>query len=125
MAVAIVILGVSSSFGQDATASLRRIPQADIDAEGCEDGDCTNMQTVCLNSSADVLVAEPHPNVSEGVLAAVTWDNDEGSSGVIVSVLATAEWVWKPFIVNEPQCYQLSVLGGRARIYEMTMGVEW
>jgi hypothetical protein len=35
------------------------------------------------------------------------------------------DWAWFSFRVPEPQCFEMRVVGGRARIYALRVGVSW
>ena len=85
---------------------------------------------VCLNAGAYVLAA----HVVEGGTAAVATIIAEGAdsplaaAGVIIDPQTNPEsdkWTWWSFSVDDPACFEVRVLNGRARVYELTVSVSW
>ena len=55
-------------------------------------------------------------------------EDDEEERWVLAGLVVDSRsrrWAWKSFVVEEPACYRLRVVGhagGRVRIYELTLG---
>ena len=121
--VALLLSAPTVAQAQDAAARLRRIVQADVDAPmGFAE------RRVCLSPGAYVLVtvaADPEREavalVSEQAVAR------EGNSGPVAGVVSRTEMAWQPFMVTDhnPACYTVTVVDGRARLYSLTVGVDW
>ena len=131
---------------QQAAASLERVEAADADAPGeCRTEPCRESRRICLNTGAFVLAVEAHED-SRVASAALTTDQAEGvenkdpgempgwkffglypGAALVSQAIAfgDAGWGWTTVEVEEPQCYFVTALDGRARLYELRVAVAW
>ena len=129
---------------QEATALLERIEEADIDAPRASLTEW-HERRVCLNASDYVFALLAHPRLLPehlpgelGWAAAASvrtpeWTAEHGRDGEVVRLSALnlgdpvtdPPWASKAFVVDEPECFDVQVLGGRARIYRLNVTVEW
>ena len=129
---------------QEATALLERIEEADIDAPRASLTEW-HKRRVCLNASDYVFALLAHPRLLPehlpgelGWAAAASvrtpeWTAEYGRDGEVVRLSALnlgdpvtdPPWASKAFVVDEPECFDVQVLGGRARIYRLNVTVEW
>ena len=131
---------------QQAAASLERVEAADTDAPSeCRAAPCTESRRVCLNTGAFVLAIEAHED-SRVASAALTTDQAEDveykdpgempgwkflglypGAALVSQAIAFGDdgWGWSTTEVEEPQCYFVTALDGRARLYELRVAVSW
>ena len=86
---------------------------------------------VCLNTDRYVLAVQ----IYDGrVNAAAALYSDAGEAGgetvAQASVLANqstepGRWNWSSFAVEEPECFRVRVIGGRARVYRLMVLIDW
>lgn len=133
---------------QQAAASLERVEGGDVDAPAeCGTEPCRGSRRVCLNTGAFVLAVKANAD-SRLASAALTTeqaesedveDQDSGEipgwkffglypgAALVSQALAfgDAGWGWTTLAVEEPQCYLVTALDGRARLYELRVAVAW
>ena len=112
------VLSAPAAAGQRATAGLERIERADVEA-----GDTARESRVCLDrGGAFVLAFRRHADNRVGVGSVLDAD---GASLVWIGLLVDSErqWTWHQF--SAEGCVTVRALGGRARLYRLTVGVNW
>lgn len=133
---------------QQAAASLERVEAGDVDAPAeCGTELCRESRRVCLNTGAFVLAFKANTDIRMASAALTTEQaesedvEDQGSgetpgwkffgwypgAALVSEVLAHPDhgWGWEALVVDEPQCYFVTARAGRARLYELRVGVSW
>ena len=147
VAVGLLMVGTERAEAQQATATLERVEAADVDGRrGCtsveiRDGVCAGSRRVCLNRGLFVLAVEAY-DAGVAVAMARSYQSEGGPTGLdnIVSSTMAAQGLpmqvqprdgsirngagWDALTVEEPQCYEVFVNGGRARLYQVLVDVR-
>ena len=140
--VAVVAVAfVAPAAAQEASAELRLIEAAAVDAASDE-----QQAEVCLDGGQYVLAFRLRMPVSSGSGRArfvastplntvdqqlteeqVEFWNNRLRTFADISVAATDErrWTWQSFFVADPECFRVEVTNGRARLYAVRVGVDW
>ena len=142
VAVAAVAAPPPTTAGQEPLTDVRPIPQAFSDAP--EQGNSLGVAETrfCLNFGSYVLAGlsyEP-PEGRRFVTGAVSiWPAGEMPPELptpeqfrppLVNVTDVFDrndpsmvWAWRAFYVEEPQCFDMRTINGRARVYQLLVGV--
>ena len=113
---------------QRASASLAIVEGTDIAGrrapqDECGNGACSTSRRVCLPASQFVLVLQPYRNWS--VASVTDWDESEVMAEVLIVNQDEPGWGWQGLQVSTATCYDVKVTGGRLRLFQMKVGVEW
>ena len=124
LALALVVLGAPAG-AQDAAADLRAVESGRLDA-----GRESEFREMCLRGpSAYVLAFERGTDSGEGIAAVQAPSANEilGEPVAVVVLSASGQdrWSWRPFIVHDYTCFALFVQNGRARVYQLQVGMRW
>ena len=128
LAAAFVLSAAGAAAGQRATAGLERIERADVDALAPSDADddqaMTRQARVCLETGGAFVPAFRRYADSAAGYASVN-GADDGDSLAWVALFDDSErtWTWHSF--TAAGCVTVTVYGGRARVYRLTVGVNW
>ena len=115
--LAIVLGAGPAAAGQRATATLVPVESGRIDA-----GTETVNRELCLRSGLFVLAFLRGTGPG---MAHVRRDGDFVTL-ILRSDSDQDRWGWTSFSVDEQRtCFQLGALNGRARVYELRIGVDW
>ncbi len=128
------LVAVPATAAQEAIGVLTRVPAADTASVSTESEHSAETR-FCLNAGWFVLTAKVHD--AQRASVAGIWPagrmpplnpSPEQASRPVADVMVirrSREWAWHAFYVGTPQCYDLRVLGGRARVYQLDVGVNW
>ena len=147
------LAGTGRVKAQEAIAVLEWVEAGDVNApnecawEGLELPICTESRRVCLNAGGFVLAVNTHGDQDDPLdigSAAVTTDQSEDvedrapgntpgwvfsgmypGNVLIAQTAAGNGWNWTTFYVAEPQCYSVTAVDGRARLYKLRVAVPW
>ena len=104
---------------------LERIRAADVDVTE----DSAPDRRLCLNVGTYVMFGERADEELSTVAGMVLFpEDDEEERWVLAGLVVDSRsrrWGWKSFVVDEPACYNLRVVGhtgGRVRLYELILG---
>ena len=134
VAVVVVACLASPASAQEAGGVLTRVPAADT-ASFSNDPEHRAETRFCLNQGWFVLTARVHETQRASV--AGVWPagrmpplnpTPEQASRPLADVMVIRRqgaWGWHAFWVGTPQCYDMRVMGGRARVYQLSVGVDW
>ena len=128
---ALVLTVAASAAGQRATASIERIERADVDAPSLADADDGTFREsrVCLNSGggAFVLALRRHDDSHAAFAGVGVADADGALTDTIPPLYLNRDderiWIWRSTTLAG--CVTVRAAGGRARLYRLTVGVNW
>lgn len=131
--IAVVVLalaiGTSSAAAQRGTASLIPVDSGRVDNTGTERPVDREM---CLRESVYVLAFDRGDGDGEGY-ATVKYTtvglgappDSREAAGMTLTPAHQHGWTWASFVVSDYTCFVLSALNGRARVFELRVGVDW
>ena len=118
--VVMLALAAPPAGAQPATADLRPVESGELSA-----GDDPRAREMCLEGGAYVLAFQRVAAALGGVVVFEPGDEPFRVAGIEVSDRDEAGWSWVVFAIDGPDCYGLTVQGGRARVYSLRVGVDW
>ena len=124
-----LVLGTSSAAAQKGTASLIPVDSGAVDSAGTERPVDREM---CLRGSVYVLAFDRSEGDGEGY-ATVKYatvglgapPDSREVAGITLTPAHQHGWAWASFVVSDYTCFVLSAFNGRARVYELRVGVDW
>lgn len=127
LAAAFVLSAAGAAAGQRATALLQRIERADVDAPRLTDADDQTWREsrVCLERGAGAFVLAFRRLADSFIGFAAVYDEDGNDAGTSLAPLRDDERSWAWNTANIAGCVTVRTAGGRARLYRLTVGVNW
>ena len=116
-----VVLGASTAAAQRATANLTPVESGRVDAS-------TDAETreMCLREGAYVLAFVRGADPDEGGALVATPTPYSVVASLTLREADQHGWAWRPFTVGpDYTCFQLGAVNGRARVYQLRVGVDW
>ena len=118
-----VVFGAAPAAAQRGSASLIPVDSGRVDNAETRPVD----RKMCLRGSAYVLAFERGGGDGEGyatVKVGAPPDSRE-VAGMTLTPAHQTGWAWVSFVVSDYTCFVLSAVNGRARVYELRVGVDW
>ena len=111
---------------QRADAFLRPVESGRLDALS-ETEFPYESREMCLRGSSYVLVFTRGPSPIDGGAAIGMGDLAPDEISVQIGLAESDQdgWAWKSFRVEDYTCFRFAAYNGRARVYELRVGVDW
>ena len=114
---------IEPAWAQRAEAFLRDVESGRVDA--LSNADVVEERQMCLRAGMYVLAFARGPHSHLGYALIDQGDPREATALLIVEPSHQDGHAWDTFSVSAPTCFQLAVVHGRARVYELRVGVDW
>ena len=108
---------------QHAEAFLRSVESGRVDA--LSNADVVEEREMCLRAGMYVLAFDRGPHSHLGYALVDQGDPNEATALIIIEPSHQDGSAWDAFAVKATTCFQLAVVHGRARVYELRVGVAW
>ena len=114
---------IEPAWAQHAEAFLRDVESGRVDA--LSNADVVEEREMCLRAGMYVLAFARGPHSHLGYALVDRGDPKEATALIILEPSHQDGQAWDTFAVNATTCFQLAVVHGSARVYELRVAVTW